>query len=86
MTSRVAGPRGPSGSGLRARSVGALRGFLAEGTERAYAKDYRLLFGLLYRHEKYWDETDYEEIYDDELSRRRSVDNSRRIGGSTWAR
>ncbi|MFF0281850.1 hypothetical protein ACFYSW_16210 [Rhodococcus aetherivorans] len=41
---------------------------------------------MLYRREKYWEETDYEEIYDDELWRRRSVDNSRRIGGSTWAR
>ncbi|MGX7733156.1 hypothetical protein ACWPOB_28350 [Rhodococcus sp. 2H158] len=76
----------PSGSGLRARSVGALRGFLAEGTERAYAKDDRLFFGFLFRREKYWDETDYEGGYDDESWRRRSVDNSRRIGGSTWAR
>ena len=60
--------------------------FLAEETKHAYAKDYRLFFTFLHQREKYWDQTDHEDIDDYESWRRRSEDNPRRIGGSKWAR
>ena len=60
--------------------------FRAEGTQVAYAKDYRLFFTFLWIRGKYWDEAESTDIDDYEAWRRRSEDNPRRIGGAKWAR
>jgi site-specific recombinase XerD len=60
--------------------------FRAEGTQVAYAKDYRLFFTFLWIRGKHWDEAEPADIDDYEAWRRRSEDNPRRIGGSKWAR
>jgi integrase len=60
--------------------------FLADGTQLAYVKDYRLFFSFLWAQGKYWDEADSDDIDDYEAWRRRSKDNPRTIGGCKWAR
>jgi site-specific recombinase XerD len=60
--------------------------FLAEGTQLAYVKDYRLFFSFLWARGKYWDEADSDDIDDYEAWRRRSKDNPRTIGGAKWGR
>lgn len=59
---------------------------LAEGTRRAYAKDYRLFFTFLWRRGRYWHEADPDDLLDWEAWRRREQDVGRRIGGSKWGR
>ncbi|MGP3913027.1 hypothetical protein [Nonomuraea sp. 10N515B] len=59
---------------------------LAEGTKKAYVKDYRLFLTFLWGRGKAWLEADSDDIDDWEAWRRRSKDNPVRIGGSKWDR
>lgn len=60
--------------------------FLAEESQCAYVKDYRLFFTFLWKRGRYWDEADHDDIDNYETWRRRSPDNPSRIGGAKWAR
>lgn len=54
--------------------------FLAEESQCAYVKDYRLFFTFLWKRGRYWDEADHDDIDNYETWRRRSPDNPSRIG------
>lgn len=70
-----------------ARFLGRSRfAWLAEGTRRAYAKDYRLFFSFLWQHGRYWHEADPDDLLDWEAWRRRDQQVGRGIGGSKWQR
>jgi len=60
--------------------------WLAEGTRRAYAKDYRLFFSFLWQRGRYWHEADPDDLLDWEAWRRRDQQVGRGIGGSKWQR
>ena len=60
--------------------------WLAEGTRRAYAKDYRLFFSFLWQRGRYWHEADPVDLLDWEAWRRRDQQVGRGIGGSKWQR
>jgi site-specific recombinase XerD len=60
--------------------------WLAEGTRRAYAKDYRLFFAFLWQRGRYWHEADPDDLLDWEAWRRRDQQPGREIGGSKWQR
>lgn len=60
--------------------------WLAEGTRRAYAKDYRLFFSFLWQSGRYWHEADPDDLLDWEAWRRRDQLPGRGIGGSKWQR
>ena len=60
--------------------------WLAEGTRRAYAQDYRLFFSFLWQRGRYWHEADPDDLLDWEAWRRRDQQVGRGIGGSKWQR
>jgi hypothetical protein len=69
-------------AGFLARSRFA---WLAEGTRKAYARDYRPFFSFLWQRGKYWHEVGPDDLLDWECWRRRGQEPGRRISGSQVA-